>query len=139
MDSDVILDVILEREGFEFSQKLLDLLLSKKIKMFTSPIVFTNSFYIISKLKGKPTALSSLKKIRKIFSLSEVNEKVVDKALKSAFSDFEDAIQYYSALESKVNFLVTRNKKDYDGDKITIISPEELLGIIGKPQMKYHK
>ena len=132
VDSDVILDVILEREGFIFSQKLLDLMLTKRIAMLTSPVVFTNSFYVIRKLKGKQTALLSLKKMRKLFRISLLNEKIVDKALKSDFNDFEDAIQYYCAIDSQVKYLVTRNKSDYSGDEIIIISPQEFLAIFEK-------
>lgn len=130
VDSDVILDVILVREEFIFSQKLLDLLLTKKIAMLTSPIVFTNSYYIIRKLKGKDKALLALKKMRKLFRVCILNERTIDKALKSDFKDFEDAIQYYSALDAKVNYLVTRNKSDYSVGGALIVSPQELLALI---------
>ncbi|MBN1168690.1 PIN domain-containing protein [Candidatus Woesebacteria bacterium] len=132
VDSDVILDVILEREEFIFSQKLLDLLLTRKIAMLTSPIVFTNSFYIIRKLKGRDKAHMALKKMRKLFNVCVLNEKTIDKALASGFKDFEDAIQYYCALESKIKYLVTRNKKDYVGDEVCVISPQEAIALFEK-------
>ena len=54
---------------------------------------------------------------------------MVDLALASDFSDFEDAIQYYIALEQKVKYLITRNKKDYIDTQIPIITPQEYIAI----------
>jgi len=129
VDNDVILDVILERKDFEYSRELLTRVEQKQIVAYTSPFIFTNSFYIISKLRNKKTAWSALKKIRLLLGVSKVTEKIVDLALASDFSDFEDAIQYYTALEQKVDYLVTRNKKDYIATKIPVITPQELIPI----------
>ncbi len=129
VDSDVILDVLLERTRFEFSKELLSHIEEKRFIAVTSPIVFTNSFYIISKLKNEKKAWISLQKLRLIFSLTKISQKNIDKALASEFDDFEDAVQYYAALEEKVDFLVTRNKKDYNSaSELPIMSPEEFLG-----------
>lgn len=129
IDNDVILDVILERKDFEYSRQLLAFVEQKKVVAFTSPLIFTNSFYIISKLRDKKKAWSALKKIRLLFNVSTVTEQIIDLALASDFSDFEDAVQYYVALKQKVEYLVTRNKKDYVATQIPIISPQECLAI----------
>jgi len=44
--------------------------------------------------------------------------------------DFEDAIQYYSALEVKSDYLITRNKKDYPTKLIKIVTPDEFLALL---------
>jgi len=127
VDNDVILDVLLERQDFEYSQELLAKIEQKKITAYTSPIIFTNSFYIISKLRDKKKAWSALKKIRLLFNVSKITEKVIDLALASDFIDFEDAVQYYTALEQKVEFIITRNKKDYITPQIPILTPQEYI------------
>lgn len=129
VDNDVILDVLLKRTDFEYSQKLLSLIESHKINAYTSPIIFTNSFYIISKLKGRKTAWIALKKLRLLFEVSKVTEKVIDLALASDFMDFEDAVQYYTALEQKSDCLITRNKKDFSNAQIPVFTPEEYIGL----------
>jgi len=129
VDNDVILDVILERDGYEYSRELLVQVEQKQIKAYTSPLIFTNSFYIISRLKNKNKAWSALKKIRLLFSVSKVDEKVIDLALASDFADFEDAVQYYTALEQKVDYLVTRNKKDYIVIQIPVVTPQEYIAV----------
>lgn len=129
VDNDVILDVLLERKDFEYSLKLLTLVEQKQVKAYTSPIIFTNSFYIISKLRDKKKAWSALKKIRLLFGISKITEKNIDLALASDFFDFEDAVQYYVALEQKVDYIVTRNKKDYVNTQIPVVTPQEYIAV----------
>ena len=130
VDNDVILDVLLERENFAHSQELLIKIEQKLIKAYTSPLIFTNSFYIVSKLKTKKKSWIALKKIRLLFNVAEVDERIVDMALASEFTDFEDAIQYYAALRQNVDFLVTRNKKDYLPNQIPVLTPHEFLAVL---------
>lgn len=130
VDNDVILDVLLERKNFEYSRQLLSSIEKKQVKAFTSPLIFTNSFYVITRLKDKRQAWMALQKIRLLVTVSHVTEEIVDMALASGFSDFEDAVQYYTALHQKVDYLVTWNKKDYNTAKIPIVSPQECLAMI---------
>ena len=56
--------------------------------------------------------------------------KVIDLSLASDFKDFEDAVQCYSAVNAKVDCLITRNKRDYATDILPILTPEEFLAAI---------
>lgn len=129
VDNDVILDVLLERKEFEYSRELLTHVEQKQVEAYTSPVIFTNSFYIISKLRDKKKAWSALKKIRLLFGVSKITENIIDLALASDFSDFEDAVQYYTALEQKVDYLITRNKKDYVTTQIPAATPQEFIAV----------
>lgn len=55
------------------------------------------------------------------------DEKVVDDALSSAFTDYEDALQYYSALSKKVDVIITRNVRDFKHARIPVLTPDEFL------------
>jgi hypothetical protein len=55
---------------------------------------------------------------------------VIDLSLASDFKDFEDAVQCYSAVHSKADGLITRNKKDYVTGILPILTPEEYLASI---------
>ena len=129
VDNDVILDVLLKRKEFEESKLLLSSIENKQFKAYTSPLIFTNSFYIISKLKDKKKAWSAIKKIRLLFKVAKVTEDIIDRALASDFIDFEDSIQYYAALQQKVDYLITRNKKHYVNTQIPTVTPQEYLAI----------
>ena len=130
VDNDVILDILLEREDFAFSAKVIELIEKKEIIGFTSPIIFTNTFYLMSKAVNNIKAWEALRKLRLIFKITKINESTVDKALASGFKDFEDAIQYYSALENNIKFLITRNKTDYVGEELFVISPQEAVALV---------
>jgi len=58
-----------------------------------------------------------------------LNEKIIDLALNSDFSDFEDAIQYYSALENNIDVLITRNLKDYKKAQISVLTAHDFLNL----------
>lgn len=131
IDSDIVLDVFTKRKSFyRHSAKLLTLIEKKKLRGYTSPLVFANIHYILRKLKSKAYALQTLRKLRIVVSVLSVSDKHIDQALNSEFSDFEDAIQYYSAKSSKINFIITRNKKDYKHSSITVFTPEEYLAML---------
>ena len=130
VDNDVILDVLLERSQYLYSSKILEYIEKKKVTGFTSPIIFTNTFFLVTKAINKQTAWEALKRLRLLFNITKVDQKTVDLALNSRFTDFEDAIQYYSALSQKADFLITRNKTDYILHQIPIISPKEAIAII---------
>jgi putative PIN family toxin of toxin-antitoxin system len=132
VDTDVILDVLLERDGFKFSKNLLSKIEQKEIKAYTSSVIFTNCFYIISKLKDTKSAWNALQKLRLLFNVSKTTEKVIDLALASSFADFEDAVQYYTALSQKVDYFITRNKKDFSSSQLPILTPQECLVIYRK-------
>lgn len=73
--------------------------------------------------------MKALEKIRVVFNVAAVDEKVIDLSLASDFKDFEDAVQYYSAVLAKVDYIITRNKGDYADDKIPVLTSEEFLAL----------
>jgi predicted nucleic acid-binding protein len=130
IDCDVFLDLFLKRTPFlEEAKELFTLIELKKIKGFTSGLVFSNIFFILSQALNKKEALENLRKLNIFINVSEVKQSTIDKALASKFSDFEDAIQNYSAVETGVDYLLTRNIRDFKHSKLTVLSPKEYLSI----------
>jgi len=130
LDINVILDVLQKRNGhYEDAAKVMSLCADNHIKGYISAISFGTLHYILSKTSGKTTSLTSLKKIRAITSVAPVDSKAIDLAIASNFSDFEDAIQYYSAVRSGLDQIITRNKKDFLKSKLTVSTPEEFLAM----------
>lgn len=131
IDSDIILDVFARRAPhFADSATLLTLIEDKKISGFSSPLVFANIYYILRKLKSKEYALQSLRKLRILIDILPMNQLHIDHALNSNFTDFEDALQHYSAKSGKMDFIITRNKNDYKHGSITVCTPTEYLTLI---------
>ena len=128
VDSDVILDLLAHRvPHFHFSALLFTFGDMNKIELYTSPTVFCNVFYILRKELGIEKAKESLRKLRLIVKVIDSSEKTIDYALNSDFSDFEDAIQCYTAQNHEIPIIVTRNVKDYKSANISVQTPEMFL------------
>jgi predicted nucleic acid-binding protein len=135
VDSDVILDLLAQRiPHFHFSALLFTFADMKKLELYTSPTVFCNVFYILRKELGIEKAKSALRKLRLLIKIIDSSEKTIDCALNSDFSDFEEAIQCYTAQNHQISIIVTRNVKDYKTAGIIVQNPETFLcasGLVG--------
>ncbi|OHD64631.1 MAG: hypothetical protein A2096_02710 [Spirochaetes bacterium GWF1_41_5] len=131
LDSDIILDYLLDREPFSvYAEWIIQYIKDKKCEGFTTGNSYGNLFYILNDINKKKDAKSILKKLRKYINVIPTNEKIIDQALESAFSDFEDAIQYNSALDFKIEYFITRNKKDYKNCSLNILDAREFYTLI---------
>ena len=127
LDSDIMLDAGLRRNPFYISAiNLLELCHQSQIQCVASSNAFINTYYFMRKF-APATAMASLKNLRSILSITEVNERIVDLALNSNFSDFEDAVQYYAALSANADAIITRNIKDYKRSTIPVLTAEQFL------------
>jgi predicted nucleic acid-binding protein len=128
LDTDVILDVLTEREPhFEAAVELFLQIQDRTIQAYTSPVIITNIFYILNKHLGRKKAIQSLIKLKSLVKVLNCGDRVIELALSSDFKDFEDPIQYYTALENNIDILITRNVKDYKTANITISTPLEYI------------
>lgn len=71
-----------------------------------------------------------MKRLRKLVTILPVDDEVIANALDSTFTDFEDAIQYHTALANHFSYLVTRNRKDFRVTRLAVVSAEEFLAQI---------
>ncbi len=131
VDADVVLDLFAKREPhYKYAAALFTLIDQSKVKAFTSSLVISNVYYILRKLKEREFAGNKVRKLRLLLNVLTINEKIIDLALSSNFKDFEDAIQYYASAMNKIDFIITRNKKDYKTSEIPVVSPEEFVNLV---------
>lgn len=127
IDSDIILDLIQERENYSDALRLFTLIEENKVIGYVSPLIFANLFYVLRKQESTRFALQVLIRLKALLRIITIDDKIIELALSSGFKDFEDAIQYYSAVEENVEYLVTRNKEDYMKTGIIICNAREYL------------
>lgn len=128
VDTDIILDLLSQRiPHFHFSAVLFTLAEMGKFELYTTPTVLVNTFYVLRKQIGIEQAKTALRKLRLIVHVLDSNEKVIDQALNSSFNDFEDAVQYYTAHNSSIPIILTRNLNDYKTADILVQTPEMFL------------
>lgn len=127
LDTNIVIDLLDKREPFYLSAvRLFTLAYQKKITLFVSPMTYATASYLLRK-HGKEGMKLLLRNLRQLSQITIADENVVDAAMASSFNDYEDALQYYSALTKKVDVIVTRNVKDFTSARIPVLLPEELL------------
>ncbi len=70
-----------------------------------------------------------LRKFKVLVNVLSMGDKIIDLSLNSDFKDFEDAIQYYTATENKLDFIITRNLKDFKLSHLPVLTAKEYLKI----------
>ncbi len=129
-DINFFLDIFLKREPFYAPAALVFKMIEEgRLKGYLCALSFPTLYYLLSKDLKREKAIKSLEKIRIVFDVAAVDERVIDLALASGFRDFEDAVQYYSAVQARSDYLITRDKSDYKADVLSVLTPEEFLAI----------
>ncbi len=128
VDTDIIFDLLSNREPFyEPAAYLFSNADRNKLKICVSSLSFSNLNYILSKQYTPDQARKKLLKFKTLVTVLAVSEKIVELALSSNFKDFEDGLQYFTAIENNIKILLTRNLKDYKTADITVMTAEQFL------------
>ena len=127
VDANIVLDLLEKREEFyKEAQELFTLSDKKNVKLYISALTLANVHYLLYKhLKMK--ARKVLAKFKVLVDVLAVDDKILDLSLTSDLKDFEDAIQYYTAIENDMDIIITRNKKDFKNLDIPILTAKEYL------------
>jgi predicted nucleic acid-binding protein len=128
-DTNVLLDVLLERKPFYASAaRTWTLAELGRLEGLAAAVSFTNAFYIISKVLARESARNAIKKMRGIFAPVTCDGWVINKAIDAELPDFEDAVQYFSALHAGADCILTRNAGDFPPQPVVpVFSPAEFL------------
>lgn len=129
VDTNIILDLLAKREPFyESTYKLFSLADKGKVKLSVSSLTFANTNYVLSKLKSAQDAKSILRKFKILVKVLSLNDKIIDLALNDTdFSDYEDALQYFTALENNQEIILTRDLKGFKNAKIPVMTTSEFI------------
>lgn len=128
IDTNVILDVLCNRKDFvEDSAKIFKLCEVKQITGYVSALSVANIVYVMRKELDTERIKQILDALSLIFQITDLKAEDLECACKLDFKDFEDAIQSAQATRLKVDYIITRNIKDYVKSKVMAIKPSELL------------
>jgi predicted nucleic acid-binding protein len=107
VDVNIVIDLIEKREfELEFTKSIFLLAEQNNIEVYISESVISNALYITNLPK-------QLNLLLEIVNTINISREILKKALESDFKDKEDAILYYGALDNKMDYFITRNKKDF--------------------------
>jgi len=128
VDTNIVLDLLAKRKEFyKEAQEIFTLSDQKKINLYVSSLTFANVHYILSQRLKNENTRKALRKFKVLVNILPMNDKIIDLSLNSDFKDFEDAIQYYTALENKLDLILTRNLKDFKLSKIPVMTAKNYL------------
>lgn len=128
IDTNVMLDFLGEREPFYLASAKIATLADKgKIEMIASALSYATVSYFLTKFDGIDKTKEKLRKFKVISEICELDGRIIEKGLNSNFSDYEDSLQYFSALRKECDIIITRNAKDFKLSSIPIMTPDEFL------------
>ncbi len=131
VDLNVVLDVAQKREPFYAdSADVLDAAASGEVEGFLAAHSITTLFYILTRKYGRATAVSIIQQMLDVFTVAPVNDLVIRHALAWGWRDFEDAVQMAAAVQAGLDYLVTRNPKDFQAQPIPVLLPAHLLPLL---------
>jgi len=126
-DINIFLDILKKRAGWLESSKLVGMVkvnqLQGVISTFTVPIIYFHTLRVAREKEARKIA----ERMTKGFVQVSLTERIIAKALASTMPDFEDNIQFFTAKEAEVDYILTRNVKHYPQTEIPVLTPEELL------------
>jgi len=124
LDTNIIIDLLAKREPFyNDAARLFSLADKEKLNLYVSALSIANVNYILQKLLKPEEAKNILRKLKVIVRIVDLNEKIISLALNdNTFKDFEDALQYFSAIENNVQAIISRNLKDFEKSKIPVMT-----------------
>jgi predicted nucleic acid-binding protein len=130
IDTDIIYDLLAKRGDFYFPAAKLFTAADEGIyQLNISALSIANIHYFTSKEKASSEAKEILRRFKVLVEIVPLTEKIIDLALNSDFDDFEDALQYYSAIQSESDILLTRNLKDYRKAQITVLTAQDFINL----------
>lgn len=128
IDTNILVDLLLRRMPFyNDAVKILNLRKDHQVGYCCSALSFPNVHFQIKKKYTEKESRLLLENLSAGITFISLSENIVRSGFKSDFNDFEDSLQYLSALEAKADYIITRNKKDFKKSKIPVMAPDEFL------------
>nr|WP_228036300.1 PIN domain-containing protein [Microcystis sp. LEGE 00066] len=128
VDTNIIIDIALERQPyFTNSETVLAFVEQGQIEGYISASTISDLYYLIRKQKGRDLTIEFLQEILTFCQIATVNKAAIIMAFITNFQDFEDSIQYSTAVVNKLDAIITRNPQDFPIITPRIITPEQLI------------
>ena len=128
LDTNIVLDLLAHRMPFYTeAAKLFSLADKKKIVLSVSALCLADINYILSKQISEMEVRKILRKFKVLVTVLPLDDKIIDLALNSEFRDFEDAMQYFTAIENDQDLIITRNQPDFKESKIPVMTAGEFI------------
>lgn len=132
IDTNIIIDLLADRDPHsKFAIQLLEAAENNKLHLFTSTHAIATTYYVLKKFIDEKTLRQALDNLIDIVQPIAIDKSILKRALKSSHPDVEDAIQILAASTiSQMNYIVTRNIKDFKNAGIPVVAPDQAVSLI---------
>jgi predicted nucleic acid-binding protein len=129
IDTNIVIDLLAKRKpNYAEAAQLFSLADKKQIKLSVSSLTFANTNYMLLKLKSPDEVKSILRKFKLLVDVLALDDKIINLALNDTdFKDFEDSLQYFSAIENDQDIIITRNLKDFKKSIMPVLTAAQFL------------
>ena len=126
LDTNVVLDVLLNRPAFVQNSAAILRVASEEIQEFITASAITDIYYIARKeLRGSLQAKALIRNLLQIIHVAAVSEVDIWAALESDWKDFEDSVQKTVAEHQRFDYIITRNPSDFKDSNLPVLTPQE--------------
>ncbi len=124
LDANILVSVLnKEYPLYTHTARILSLVDNKRFTVYSSPICLAIAFYFSEKKSGTELARQKMNVLASKLSITEVNQAIVQLCVANKkINDFEDGLEYYSAIKSKCAVIVTEDKNDFYFSDIEVMS-----------------
>lgn len=132
LDANIVLDFLLKRADYESAKKLMQLIVEHKIRGFVTPSIIHILAYWLGKIYGSEKSRQLIQSLIFHVEVIDCTHDMVEIALQSNMTDIEDALQYYTAIEHKLNYFISRDKqlKKSATNLLPVLSLDEFLNVV---------
>jgi predicted nucleic acid-binding protein len=129
IDANVLVSVLnKEYPLFTTSSRILSLASNPKFEVYTSPLCLAIAFYFAEKKSGTQLAKKKIALLCAHIQIAENSGAGVSATLNNRkIHDFEDGLEYYAAMESKCNYIITEDKSDFYFSELKVLSCKDFF------------
>ena len=134
IDTNIVIDLLSRREPYyKESAELFSLADRKKVEISISSLTIANTSYVLLRQLKSNRVKEVLRKLRLVVNVLPLDNKIIGLALNDeTFTDFEDGLQYFTAIEHEQEMIITRNLKDYKSSQIPVMTARQFLETLRK-------
>jgi predicted nucleic acid-binding protein len=132
IDTNILIDLLVKREpNYPSVAMIFDIAFTKKDVLVISNLSIINAHYVVKKIASVQESLLriALHNICTTCEIAPLTLSITTKSLMSSFKDFEDATQYFCALENNCDIIITNNTKDFKLSQLPVLKPEDFLDV----------
>ncbi len=135
VDTNVLLDILARREPFHAeAARIWSLAERGRVEALVSVISFNNVYYVVRRASNRKSAEKSLRLMRDIFTPVPFSVQILNQAIDAGYNDFEDAIQFHSAIHAEADCLITRDANHFPANDLPVLSPAAFLASLQSEQ-----